>query len=237
MLDNIKITHNGADFAISTGGLSFLGSTGTRINIEVTIYLPKDSGDVTLEALELPIIAHSMPRCGDIVLASRSGSIEVHNIEARSLAVRTRSGSISFERSGQLQLERSVRVDSGSGSARLLSYILAPKLQVEIVSGSIAMETTTGALDLAVKSRSGTISADINFTDGQHGSSIFENTSGSIRAQMHHWSGFLTAKTRSGSKHIKGEDLEHLDGGWRRGTGQSEASFETRSGSINVLID
>lgn len=230
------MTQNEADLVVSTGGLSFLGSAGARMIIEVVVTLPKDSGDVTVNALSLPIIVESVPRGRDIVLINQSSSIVVHNIEARSLTVQTQSGDITFEKTGRQQVDEFVVVNSSSGSTKLFSTILTPKLHVDNKSGSTSMYVTTDTKDLAITSKSGTITTEVDYLGSEHGTSIYQNISGSIRAQMRRWEGFLTVKSGSGSSQVKGDNLNNTNGGWQRGTGDAKASFSTRSGSVNVLV-
>ena len=98
----------------------------------------------------------------------------------------------------------------------------------------------TTATKLQIGNSSGSITGAVEYvnSNGEKAASVseYENRSGSLNVRITGWEGFLTAKNGSGALHVGGSDLERVDGGWRRGKGDSTASFKSGSGSLKIEV-
>jgi len=174
-------------------------------------------------------------KAGDVVLETESSPIDVTNIESRSLTVSTSSGMITFQALSKQLVDQFIKTSNSSGGTDLRSSLSSPSVLVEARSGSLRLAATTTATEFKVKNFSGSINGDVEYSKETSVSS-YENGSGSLNIALKSWSGFLTADSGSGSKHIRGQGLEKWKGGWRKGDEDSTATFTTRSGSIDVEV-
>lgn len=213
-----------------------MGSIATRMNIEILITLPKECGNLTINALKLPIVMQSAGKCKDVVLTSESSEIDVGNIDCWTLSVTSRSGAIIFPEATEQYAERFVKVTCTSGEIKLLSSIFTPDLQIESTSGSVKLLSATNAKKLKLSNKSGSVNADLDFMDSGTSDTTYESASGSLNVKLRRWSGYITAQSGSGSKKIVGRGLKQINGGWQNGDGASTAHFTTKSGSIRVEI-
>lgn len=235
--DNIRIHQQDNEISISTGGLSLLSyATAPRLTIDVAISLPRSIGDLEINTLSLPIFISTVAKAGDVVLKTESSPITVENIEARTLIASTHSGAITFKELSKQAVDKFIKVTNANGSTALRSSLFSPSVLVEATSGSLALAATTTATDLKVKNSSGLINGSVEYSDKAVSVSAYENKSGSLNITLKGWSGTLTAASGSGSKSVRGHGLKKFNGGWKKGDGESKASFISRSGSIKVEI-
>ena len=214
--------------------LSYL--TASRLVIDVTIELPRNTGDLEIQTLSLPVFIQAVDKGKDVVITSHSAPISVENVEARSLTVSSHSGSIVFEDSSKQHLDKFIKVSNSSGSTKLHSSLISPSVHAESLSGSVDLALATTATDLLVKNSSGSVGGGIEYAKDATSVSSFESSSGSLNVSMKGWTGFLTAESDSGSKNVGGNGLERWNDGWRKGTGPSTAGFISKSGSIKVRV-
>lgn len=177
-----------------------------------------------------------MERAGDVVITSKSSSVSVAGVEARSLTVSSQSGSITFEDMSKQYADRFIKVSNSSGSTKLGSSLFSPSVDVKSLSGSLWFTVATTATQLKFKNSSGSMVGDVEYADKVISNSTYENSSGSLNVKMKVWTGFLTADSSSGSKHVEGRGLEKWDDGWKKGDGGSKAMFATQSGSIRIEV-
>jgi DUF4097 and DUF4098 domain-containing protein YvlB len=208
-----------------------------RLQIEVVISLPRSIGDLDIKTISLPIFVQGVDKANDVVLKTTSSHISVHDIDARSLTVSSLSGSIAFESSSEQLAEKFIKVTNSSGSIAMRSSLSSPSVSIDGKSGSMSLATTmTQATEHDIRNTSGSVSGEINYAKHATSVATYGNVSGSLNITLSGWSGFLTAYSLSGSRNIKGSDLERYNDGWRNGDGESTATFKTVSGSINVKV-
>lgn len=168
------------------------------------------------------------------MLRAESSSITVESIEARTLTVSTQSGAITFKESSQQHVNEFIKVINSAGSTSIRSSLSTPSVLVEATSGLLVLSATTTATELTVKNSSGSIKGNVEYSKEATSVSTYESRSGSLNLTLRGWTGSLTADSGSGSKHVGGQGLEKLSDRWKKGDGDSKATFTTRSGSINV---
>lgn len=207
-----------------------------RLSIEVVVTLPRTIGNLEIKTLSLPIFLNAVEKAGDVILKTESSAIMVERVEARSLTVCTHSGFITFKDSSQQFVDNFIRVTNSSGGTALNSSILSPSLLCNTSSGTLGLAAMTTASEIKIKNVSGSINGEVKYSPQNTSDSTFENNSGSINVTLQGWTGYLTANSSSGGKHVGGQGLEKWKGGWKKGVSDSKATFITHSGAINVKI-
>jgi len=233
--DNIRIRQQNNEISISTGGLSLPSYIiAPRLTIDIVISLPRSIGDLEIKTLSLPIFIQTVEKAGDVVITSHSAPISIASVEARSLTVSSHSGSITFEDLSEQHVDKFIKITDSSGRTKLGSSLFSPSVIVKSSSGSLGFAVVTTATELKFKNSSGSIVGDVEYTKDVTSISTYENNSGSLNIKLKGWTGFLTADTSSGSKHVEGRGLEKWNDGWKKGDGASKALFTTQSGSIRI---
>lgn len=207
--------------------------------VEVTVSLPRGSGDVNVHSPQLPIVVQSGERAGDVVLRTESASISVGDIGAKSLLVVSQSGSVTLESSSEQIADDFITVETRSGGIKCLSSLLSPKLMVQSQSGTISTVAATNAGEIRIKNGSGSINADLDLMDVASSDTAMECGSGSVSAKLRRWSGLVTAQSKSGSRSVRGDGVvqdKDGGGGWHKGSGDAKLAVTTKSGSIKVEL-
>jgi DUF4097 and DUF4098 domain-containing protein YvlB len=187
-----------------------------------------------VKSLSLPVFIQTVEKAGDVVITSHSAPISVASVEARSLTVSSHSGSITFEDSSEQHVDKFIKITNSSGSTKLGSSLFSPSVIVKSYSGSLRLTVVTTAIELKFKNYSGSIAGDVEYSSDVTSISTYENDSGSLNIKLKSWTGFLTAESRSGSRHVTGHGLEKWNDGWKKGDGASKSMFITQSGSIRI---
>jgi DUF4097 and DUF4098 domain-containing protein YvlB len=158
----------------------------------------------------------------------------VEGIEASTLTVSTDSGGITFKELSKQLVDKFIKITNSSGSTALRSSLSSLSVLIEATSGSVRLAATTTATEFKVKNSSGSINGEVGYSKEVTSVATYGNKSGLVNITLKGWTGFLTAESGSGSKHVGGQGLEKLNDGWKKGDGDSRATFTTQSGSINV---
>jgi hypothetical protein len=235
--NHIRIHKQDNSIFIETGGLSLMSyMTAPRLLIDVAISLPRSMGNLEIKTISLPVFLEGVEKANNVMIIGHSSPISVEKVEAHSLAVSNHSGSITFESSSKQIIDTFTKVTNSSGSTNLNSSLFSPSVSAETNSGSLGLRMKTTATEFSVKNSSGSLHGCVEYPEDIPSASSYENKSGSLNITLRGWNGFLTAATKSGSKKVGGSGLERWNDGWKRGTGESTASFKTQSGSLKVEV-
>ena len=212
-----------------TANLS-VGKTGSKVFVNVGPFLGGSFSFVPTNTARL-VVTIPESYLASLSISTVSGDVDIiKDVAADTISINTISGKID---ASNLNAENSVSIATVSGEISCHSIESKRKATIATTSGNIDINEVQGA-DLELRSVSSTVETTAKIKTG--GNLKTSSSSGKIKLDLRGNENLsITAATISGGIRINSKEQENHAFSDRTGTGTTQVSAITTSGSINLL--